>query len=74
MIFATWNPVKALMGAYIFGGIDALGFRIQTKGIEISPFFLSMLPLYLHHSGDDPDHQGNQDPSDQSSRRTGSAL
>lgn len=44
VIFATWNPVKALLGSYIFGGIDALGFRIQTKGIEISPFFLSMLP------------------------------
>jgi len=44
VIFATWNPVKTLFGAYIFGGIGALGFRIQTQGIEISPFFLSMLP------------------------------
>jgi ABC-type uncharacterized transport system permease subunit len=44
VIFATWNPVKCLAGSYIFGGVDALGFRIQTKGIDISPFFLQMLP------------------------------
>ncbi|MCR6545590.1 ABC transporter permease [Dehalobacterium formicoaceticum] len=44
VIFATWNPVKCLVGSYIFGGLDALGFRIQTRGIDISPFFLQMLP------------------------------
>lgn len=44
VIFATWNPIKCLVGSYIFGGVDALGFRIQTKGIDISPFFLQMLP------------------------------
>jgi simple sugar transport system permease protein len=44
VIFATWNPAKALIGSYIFGGVDALGFRIQTRGIDISPFFLQMLP------------------------------
>lgn len=44
VIFATWDPVKCLIGSYIFGGVDALGFRIQTMGIEISPFFLQMLP------------------------------
>ncbi|MDD2499024.1 MAG: ABC transporter permease, partial [Desulfitobacteriaceae bacterium] len=44
VIFATWNPIKCLLGAYIFGGVDALGFRIQTRGIDISPFFLQMLP------------------------------
>lgn len=44
VIFATWNPIKCLVGSYIFGGVDALGFRIQTRGIDISPFFLQMLP------------------------------
>lgn len=44
VIFATWNPIKCLAGSYIFGGVDALGFRIQTRGIDISPFFLQMLP------------------------------
>ena len=44
VIFALWNPWRALMGAYLFGGIDALGFRLQVLGIEMSPFFLKMLP------------------------------
>ena len=44
VIFATWNPVYALFGAYIFGGIDALGFRLQALDVMISPYFLKMLP------------------------------
>lgn len=44
VIFALWNPWRALMGAYLFGGIDALGFRLQVLGIPMSPFFLQMLP------------------------------
>ncbi len=44
VIFAMWNPLKAIVGAYLFGGIEALGFRLQAVGITISPFFLKMLP------------------------------
>ena len=44
VIFALWNPVRALLGAYLFGGIDALGFRLQAIGVQISPFVLDMLP------------------------------
>lgn len=44
VIFALWNPWRALMGAYLFGGIDALGFRLQVLGLQVSPFFLKMLP------------------------------
>jgi len=44
VIFAAWNPLKALVGAYIFGGLDILGFRLQTLGIMIPSFFLKMLP------------------------------
>ena len=44
VIFATWNPVRAAAGAYLFGGVTALGFRLQTSGVPISPFFLNMLP------------------------------
>lgn len=44
VIFATWNPVNALWGSYLFGGIDALGFRLQTFDVTVSPFFLKMLP------------------------------
>lgn len=44
VIFGTWKPMRVMFGAYIFGAIDALGFRLQTLGVGISPFFLSMLP------------------------------
>ncbi|AGL01535.1 ABC transporter permease [Desulfoscipio gibsoniae] len=44
VIFATWNPVNALWGSYLFGGIDALGFRLQTLNVTVSPYFLKMLP------------------------------
>ncbi len=44
VIFATWNPLRAMLGSYIFGGIDAFGFRAQAMGIAIPSFFLKMLP------------------------------
>lgn len=44
VIFATWNPLRAMLGSYIFGGIDALGFRAQAMGVMIPSFFLKMLP------------------------------
>jgi len=48
VIFATWNPVRALVGAYIFGGIEALVFRLQALNVTAVPsFFLKMLPYLL---------------------------
>jgi simple sugar transport system permease protein len=44
VIFATWNPARAALGAYLFGGVEALQFRLQSAGAPISPFFLNMLP------------------------------
>jgi len=44
-IFATWNPLRALLGAYLFGGVYALQFRLQAIGIATqTPQFLLMLP------------------------------
>jgi len=44
VIFATWNPANAIWGAYLFGGLDALGLRLQTLNVTVSPYFLKMLP------------------------------
>lgn len=44
VIFAAWNPARAALGAYLFGGVEAGQFRLQTAGVDISPFFLNMLP------------------------------
>ena len=44
VIFGMWDPMKIVLGAYIFGGVEALTFRLQTIGVTISPFFLQMAP------------------------------
>ncbi len=43
-VFATWRPVRLLLGAYLFGGITMLQMTLQTMGVQIAPQFLSMLP------------------------------
>lgn len=47
VIFALWNPARAILGAYLFGGVEALTFRLQTMGVHISSFFLSMFPYVI---------------------------
>lgn len=42
-IFASWDPRGALLGAWIFGGIEALQYRLQPLGI--SPSLLGTLPF-----------------------------
>ena len=47
VIFSFWHPVKALGGAYLFGIALAMELRLQILGLEISPYFLKMLPYVL---------------------------
>jgi simple sugar transport system permease protein len=47
VIFASWNPVRAIVGALIFGGAIALNTELQAHNTSISPFFLDMLPYLL---------------------------
>jgi ABC-type uncharacterized transport system permease subunit len=47
VIFAFWDPVKALGGAHLFGLALSLELRLQILGVEISPYFLKMLPFIL---------------------------
>jgi simple sugar transport system permease protein len=44
VIFARWNPLLALVGGYLFGLMESLNFQAQAVGINVSPFFLGMLP------------------------------
>ncbi|MGH2534804.1 MAG: ABC transporter permease [Thermomicrobiales bacterium] len=44
VIFAGWNPARAAVGAYLFGGVEAGQFRLQSAGVDVSSFFLNMLP------------------------------
>jgi general nucleoside transport system permease protein len=47
VIFAAWNPLRAVAGALLFGGALALQFQLQARGAPISPFLLDMLPYLL---------------------------
>ena len=47
VIFGMWSPFKVMAGAYLFGGVEALTFRLQTMGVIVSPFYLQMLPYIL---------------------------
>lgn len=47
VIFAAWNPFKALLGAYLFGGLDIIGFRIQGSALQVSQYIIDMLPYVV---------------------------
>ncbi|MDR3147175.1 MAG: ABC transporter permease, partial [Treponema sp.] len=51
IIFSTWNPLRAVFAAYLFGALKGIGFKFQ--GVELrflgfgfvaSPQILDMLP------------------------------
>jgi len=44
VVFSAWRPWRALLGAYLFGGITIIQLHAQGFGIDIPGQFLSMLP------------------------------
>jgi len=44
VIFASWRPTKALIGALIFGALSILGYRLQAMGISVSQYLVDMIP------------------------------
>ena len=47
VIFAAWSPLRAVLGALLFGGALAFQLQLQARGAPVSPFFLDMLPYLL---------------------------
>lgn len=47
VIFASWGPVKAMAGAYLFGAALALGPALQARGFAINQFALHVIPFVL---------------------------
>ena len=45
--FATWRPLRVLMGAYLFGGVTMLQFHLQGMGVEVPSQLLTMLPYLV---------------------------
>ncbi|MDR1238992.1 MAG: ABC transporter permease [Treponema sp.] len=53
IIFSTWNPLRAIFAAYLFGALKGVGFKFQNidlsvfgKKIVFSPQLLDMLPYF----------------------------
>ena len=54
VIFSTWNPLKAIFGAYFFGALRGLSFVVQNldmslfgRKVVIASQFLDMLPYFF---------------------------
>ncbi|MBV8717137.1 MAG: ABC transporter permease [Chloroflexi bacterium] len=44
VVFGTWDPLRVLVGAYLFGFVDGFQLRAQGLGTPVPSFFLNMLP------------------------------
>jgi len=47
VVFASWRPGKALLGALLFAFFDALQLRLQTSGIVNLPYQLYLMLPYV---------------------------
>jgi simple sugar transport system permease protein len=58
VVFASWRPWRALIGAYLFGGITVLQLNLQAAGSRIpveylssAPYLITILVLVIMSSG-----------------------
>lgn len=61
VVFASWKPWRALLGAWLFGGVTVLQLNLQAAGIAIpiellsmSPYVATILVLVVMSSGRAP--------------------
>lgn len=47
VVFASWRPLRLLIGAYLFGGIGVLQLNLQAAGAAIPVEILSMAPYIV---------------------------
>ena len=47
VVFASWRPWRALLGAYLFGGVSVLQLNLQAAGLAIPVEYLSMSPYVI---------------------------
>jgi simple sugar transport system permease protein len=47
VIFAAWNPLRGVIGAFLFGGAVAFQLQLQARGAAVSSYILDMLPYVL---------------------------
>jgi simple sugar transport system permease protein len=58
VVFASWRPERALIGAYLFGGISVLQLNLQAAGAAVpvellsaSPYLVTILVLVIISRG-----------------------
>ena len=44
VVFATWRPLRVMLGAYLFGAVTIIQFHAQAMGVDLPSQLLSMLP------------------------------
>ena len=47
VIFGMWSPLRAMVGAFLFGGAIGLQLQLQSVGAPVSPFILDMFPYII---------------------------
>lgn len=47
VIFASWQPIRAVGGALLFGAALVLQLQMQAAGVQVSPFLLDMTPFLV---------------------------
>jgi simple sugar transport system permease protein len=47
VVFASWKPWRALIGAYLFGGVTVMQLNLQAAGVAIPVEYLAMSPYVI---------------------------
>lgn len=47
VIFARWNPLRAIFGALVFGGAESLTPRLLAIGADVPVYLMNMLPYVV---------------------------
>jgi ABC-type uncharacterized transport system permease subunit len=47
VVFASWRPWRAALGAYLFGGVTILQLHAQGMGVRVPPQLLAAMPYLI---------------------------
>ncbi len=47
VVFASWKPWRALLGAYLFGGVTVVQLNLQAAGVAIPVEYLALSPYLI---------------------------
>jgi simple sugar transport system permease protein len=47
VIFGFWRPNLTLLGAYLFGALQALGIQLKSRGVSIPGDLLDAIPFLM---------------------------